>query len=72
MSKWDTHLMVCVNPKALDFLLTDDDACCYLMGVWAAKGKPMGVGDALIARDALLDAGFKWGKDFYIRKINID
>lgn len=27
------------------------------------------VGDAMVFRDELIDAGFVWGKDFYMKKV---
>lgn len=65
MSKYDTHLVVCKNPRALQYLMDE----WVLMGICSKEGKPMGQGDALVARDTLQEAGFRWGKDFYLKKI---
>ena len=27
------------------------------------------VGDAMVFRDELIDAGFEWGRDFYMKKV---
>lgn len=35
----------------------------------ARKGKAMEIGDCLCARDTLQENGFKWSKDFYIKKL---
>lgn len=32
-------------------------------------GKTFTVGDMLAFRDDLINAGFEWGKDFYIKKV---
>jgi len=66
MDEYDTHLVVCKNPKALKFLKEEE----LIIGVWSEKGKPMSVGDAMVARDELQEAGFEWGKDFYLKKID--
>lgn len=65
MSEWDTHLIVCKNPDALKYLI--EDSC--LIGLWARDGKPMSQGDALYGRNTLEEAGFRWGKDFYLKKV---
>lgn len=36
---------------------------------WFKQGRRFLVGDMLCFRDDLLTAGFKWGKDFYVRKV---
>lgn len=59
-----THFVICKNPKALDCLI--DEWC--LIGWMSRNGKSMEVGDALLARDTLLENGFEWGKDFYLKK----
>ena len=64
MSSDRTHLVVCKNPKALKWLLENE----FLIGKCAEKGRAMGQGDALVARDELVEAGFEWGKDFYLKK----
>ena len=64
----NTHLLVCKNPTALNHLLKDE-TCCRLIAHAAQKGNPIAQGDALVARDELLNAGFKWGTDFYIKKV---
>ncbi len=66
-----THLVVCKNPKALEHLYKPV-FCCSLIAHASEKGKPVLQGDALIARDELLKAGFEWGKDFYLKKIDIE
>ena len=66
--KRGTHLVVCINPKALEHLFTEE-TCCFLIAHKSSNGEPVGQGDALVARDELLDAGFKWGKDFYLKKV---
>jgi hypothetical protein len=62
----DIHLVVCINPKALEYLLKE----LYLIGISSKKGSVMSQGDALVARDELLEAGFVWGKDFYLKTID--
>ena len=65
MSNYDhTHFVVCKNPKALEHLI--EESC--LIGWHSRDNKSMGQGDALVARDILQEAGFEWGKDFFIKK----
>lgn len=40
-----------------------------VIGVWLKKDKNFTVGDMLAIRDDLENAGFKWGIDFYVKKI---
>jgi hypothetical protein len=55
---------------------TPDGACArHIEKEWGKllsrrieKQTPCELGDALIMRDCLQDAGFKWGKDFYLKK----
>ena len=63
-----THLVVCKNPKALEHLYKEETCCC-LTASKSARGKPVEQGDALVARDELQAAGFKWGVDFYLKKV---
>lgn len=53
-----------------------DNAChgCYndLVGAWLRGGRKFTIGDMLCFRDDLTDAGFKWGIDFYIKKVDSD
>jgi hypothetical protein len=66
--KEGTHLIICLNPKALDSLFSDE-SCCFLIAHASANGNPVECGDALVARDWLLEQGFKWGEDFYLKKL---
>ena len=68
MSEYDTHLVVCKNPKALEHLYTEETCCC-LIAAKSKRGEPVSQGDALVARDELEQAGFEWGKDFYLKKV---
>lgn len=68
MSKDGTHLVVCINPKALEYLYSEETYCC-LIAAASKRGDPVAQGDALVARDELLNAGFVWGKDFYLKKV---
>ena len=40
-----------------------------VIGAWLRSGKKFSVGDMLVFRDDLQNAGFKWGVDFYVKKI---
>ena len=60
-----THLIICKNPKALEFLIDEE----IIIGHHAKNGIPVEQGDALVARDELQEAGFVWGKDFYLKKV---
>lgn len=37
---------------------------------WLHLGKKFIVGDMLVFRDDLINAGFKWGVDFYAQKVS--
>lgn len=63
-----THLVVCKNPKALEHLYKEETCCC-LIAAASERGEPVEQGDALVARDELQEAGFEWGKDFYLKKV---
>ena len=39
-----------------------------VIGAWLRGGRKFTVGDMLCFRDDLTDAGFEWGKDFYVKK----
>jgi len=47
-----------------------DDGSGYnnLVGAWLAGGKMFCVGDMMVFKQELIDAGFQWGKDFYVKK----
>ena len=60
-----THIVVCKNEKAIEKLLEE----FWVIGAMVVEEDPMEGGDAMVARDCLEQAGFKFGKDFYIRKI---
>ncbi len=68
MSEHGTHLVVCTNPKALEHLFKEETCCC-LIAAASKKGRAVEQGDALVARDELENAGFKWGVDFYLKKV---
>ena len=68
MSNDGTHLVVCKNPKALEHLYKEETCCCLIASA-SKRGEPVGQGDALVARDELIAAGFEWGKDFYLKKV---
>jgi len=59
----------CFNNHECDdcFLRAYNDAVGAMMRV----GKNFGVGDMMVFKQDLLDAGFVWGKDFYVRKIDV-
>ena len=39
------------------------------VGAMMRGGEQFSVGDMLAFRDDLTEAGFEWGKDFYVRKV---
>lgn len=41
-----------------------------LVGAWLRAGQKFTVGDMLCFRDELADAGFKWGIDFFVKKVD--
>lgn len=63
-----THLIIIKNPKALEHL-EKEETCCFLIAARAEKGKPVECGDAMAAKDELEEAGFVWGKDFYLKNV---
>lgn len=68
MAKNGTHLVVCKNSKALAHLYKEETCCCLIASA-SQRGEPVEQGDALVARDELQSAGFVWGKDFYLKKV---
>ena len=40
------------------------------VGAWLRGGRKFTVGDMLVFRDDLFDAGFKWGIDFFVKKVD--
>lgn len=57
--------------KAVGSKNTDDVEQRYknLIGAMLQAGREFSVGDMLAFRDDLTDAGFKWGVDFYVKKV---
>lgn len=52
-----------------DFAAVEDDTDYHIhVANWFAANKKFSVGDMLCFRDELTEAGFKWGKDFYVKK----
>jgi len=49
-----------------------EDGCGYnaLIGAYLQGGRKFIVGDMLVFRDDLTDAGFRWGVDFYVKKVD--
>jgi len=43
---------------------------CEILQHWLKRGKLFGVGDMLAFRDELVSYGFKWGRDFYVIKVD--
>jgi len=41
-----------------------------LLGAWLRGGKEFTVGDMLALRDDLTNAGFRWGTDFFVKKVD--
>jgi len=41
-----------------------------LIGAWLRGGRKFTVGDMLAFRDDLTDVGFKWGVDFFVKKVD--
>lgn len=50
---------------------TDDGEHRYraVVGAMLRAGREFGIGDMFVFRDDLTDAGFEWGKDFYVKKV---
>ena len=40
------------------------------VGAWLRAGRTFTVGDMMVFRDDLIDAGFKWGIDFFVKKVD--
>jgi hypothetical protein len=51
-----------------DILAKEKDLWAHIMLTHIEKQTPLEIGDAMIARDELIEAGLKWGEDFYIKK----
>ena len=43
-----------------------------LIGAYLRGGRKFIVGDMMAFRDDLIGAGFKWGIDFYVKKVDKD
>ena len=43
-----------------------------IVGAWLRGGRKFTVGDMVAFRDDLTQAGFKWGVDFYVKKVDKD
>ena len=41
-----------------------------LVGAWLRGGRKFTVGDMMAFKQDLIDAGFKWGIDFYVKKVD--
>ena len=54
--------------------VSDEGQGRYLdsVGAWLRSGRKFTVGDMLCFRDDLEDAGFEWGVDFYVKKVDKD
>jgi len=62
------------SPDEVDKLLDnqpDDGERAYrgCVGAMMRDGRKFSVGDMLAFRDDLMDAGFEWGIDFYVKKV---
>jgi len=59
-----------------DFQKMGDSECARNyndhVGAWLRGGKKFTVGDMMAFRDDLTEAGFKWGIDFYVKKVDKD
>jgi hypothetical protein len=62
----ETHLIVCKNEITINELMKN----AVLLGRAAKSGRAVSQGDALVARDILLESGLQWGVDFYLKKID--
>lgn len=45
------------------------DGYLRLLAHWFKKSKKLSGGDMMAFRDELYELGFKWGEDFYVRKV---
>jgi len=61
------------KPNEFDkfFIKSNDEEKRYrgYVGAMLKSGKKFSVGDMFAFRDDLIDAGFEWGKDFYVKKV---
>lgn len=76
LTKTDEQLYIFVDKSGHCFedfrcMGANNGALAYnnILGSWLARGKKFSVGDMLAFRDDLFNAGFKWGVDFYARKV---
>lgn len=57
-----------------DFQGTEVEGCHRnynsLVGAWLRAGRKFTVGDMMCFKDDLVEAGFKWGTDFYVKKVD--
>lgn len=45
------------------------DAYYDTIGAFMRAGREFGVGDMMVFKRDLIDAGFEWGKDFVVRRV---
>lgn len=60
-----------------DFQSMEVDSDCHgryndHVGAWLRGGKKFTVGDMMAFRDDLTQAGFRWGIDFFVKKVEKD
>lgn len=60
-----THLLVVKSELAMKCLEEEH----FLIAAISKCGDLLMGGDAMVARDFLVESGFQWGRDFYIRKM---
>ena len=55
--------------KCFDKFAKIDDYHSFIVRAFLKPHKSMSVGDMMCFRDGLIQAGFKWDKDFYITRV---
>ena len=70
MSNEQLYIFVDKSGHCFEDFQNKDDGSGYnkLLGAWLLGGKMFGVGDMMVFKQELIDAGFRWGIDFYVKK----
>ena len=70
MSTEQLYIFVDKSGHCFEDFQDKDDGSGYnnLLGAWLRGRKMFTVGDMLVFKQELIEAGFHWGKDFYIKK----
>jgi len=67
-----SYFVIQKSPEPREYILKEwGPILARLIGTEESLPKPC-EGDAFVIRDSLFEAGFTWGRDFYIRKQKVN